>query len=79
MTLHINLKICFDVFLNNCRDNMIHEYPKCKQTNMKLVHPQAARISLPTDKTFTDYKNMLGQVDGNLRVGSLVNEKKRYN
>ena len=46
---------------------------------MKLVHPQAARISLPTDKTFTDYKNMLGQVDGNLRVGSLVNEKKRYN
>lgn len=29
-------------FLYNCRNNVTHECPKCKQTNMKLLHPQVS-------------------------------------
>lgn len=49
-TLHINLQICFHVFLNNCRTKVIHEHPKCKQTNMKLVHPQASYLTCITNR-----------------------------
>lgn len=45
---------------------MTHEYPKCKQINMKPLHPRAFYLTHITDKTFTDY-TMSDEVDGNIK------------